>query len=448
MRLFSITVSAAALLAAPALAQSEDGPLTFSGSARARYESLGGQYRPGRSASDQFLSTKLSLGAELDLGALALVGELTDARGWKADDGSSLSTSEVNTFEVPVLHLRYDAEGWLGDGSETEVRIGRFYLNQGSRRLVAISAYPNVTTAFTGASIDWKRGDDAFSAFYTLPQNRLPSDLPALLDNDHDWDEEGGDLRFWGLFYAREKAIGDATVEAYLYGLNEEDSADLPTRNRDLWTAGGRIVRAPAKGAWDAELEGAWQGGTSRNSTAAADVTDLNVRAWFIHVEAGYTFDAPWSPRLALIYDIASGDEDPTDDEVNRFDPLYGSRTGDFGPSALYGPLDRSNISAPGVRVQVKPSDRLDGFVSARGLWLQEARDSFARTGVRDSTGGSGRFAGYQLETKARYWIVPRSLRLEVSGAVLFDEGFLLEAPNATGLGDTVYGAVDITKTF
>ncbi|MBX4159341.1 alginate export family protein, partial [Lactiplantibacillus plantarum] len=98
--------------------------------------------------------------------------------------------------------------------------------------------------------------------------------------------------------------------------------------------------------------------------------------------------------------------------------------------------------------VQVKPSDRLDGFVSARGLWLQQARDSFARTGVRDSAGGSGRFAGYQLETKVRYWLVPRSLRLEISGAVLFDEGFLRDAPNATGLGDTVYGAIDITKTF
>src|SRR5436305_289236 len=109
MRLFSITVSAAALLAAPALAQSGDGPLTFSGSARMRYESLGGQYRPGRSATDQFLSTRLSLGAELDLGALSLVGELVDARGWKADEGASLSSSEVNTFDIPVLHLRYDA---------------------------------------------------------------------------------------------------------------------------------------------------------------------------------------------------------------------------------------------------------------------------------------------------------------------------------------------------
>lgn len=454
MRLFFSPLFLAALTAAPAFAQAETEPqseapsLTFSGSARIRYESLSGQYRPGRSASDQFLSTKLALGAELDLGAVSVVGEITDARGWKADDGSALSTSEVDTFEVPVLHLRYDARDWLGEGSKTQASLGRFYLNQGSRRLVATSAYPNVTTAFTGASVDWTRGDDSFSAFYVLPQNRLPSDLPALLDNDHDWNEESEDVRFWGLFYARKKAVASATVEAYLYGLNEDDAADRATRNRDLWTLGGRIQQAPAKGRWDAEIEAAWQGGTSRATTAATDVTDLDVRAWFVHAEAGYTLDAPWSPRVALLYDVASGDKDPTDNENNRFDPLYGSRTGDFGPSALYGPLDRANVVAPGVRVQIKPTDRLDAFVSGRALWLQEARDSFSRTGVRDASGASGRFAGYQLETKARYWLQPRTLRLEISGAVLFDEGFLDRAPNATGLGDTVYGAIDITRTF
>lgn len=434
----------------PALAQSTDegGALTISGSARVRYESLDGQFRSGRSASDQFLSTRVSLKGELDLAPFTLVGEITDARGWLADEGSSLTTSEVNAFEVPQLYLQYAAPGGAGEDSATTVKAGRFFLDQGSRRLVAISNYPNVTTAFTGLALDWTGGDDRFSAFYTLPQNRYPSDLPALLDNEHAWDEVSGDLRFWGLFYARRAAFGDVAAETYLYGLNEDDAADTPTRNRKLWTVGGRLYRAPAKGIWDAELEAAWQGGTARNSAAAADVTDLDVRAWFAHAEVGYTFASPWTPRVALVYDLASGDKDLTDDEVNRFDALYGSRTGDFGPSALFGPLGRANISSPGVRIQVKPNDRLDGFLFARALWLEEARDGFASTGIRDAAGASGRFAGYQLETKARYWIAPRTLRLEVSGGVLFDDGFLREAPNATGLGDTLYGAIDLTRTF
>lgn len=145
-------------------------------------------------------------------------------------------------------------------------------------------------------------------------------------------------------------------------------------------------------------------------------------------------------------YDLGTGDDGEGD--YNRFDNLYGPRRPDFGPTGIYGPFGRSNINSPGARVEVKPSSRLDGFVGYRAVWLESASDTLANTGVRDASGISGDFAGHQIETRARYWLIPQLLRLEAGGALLFPGEFLDDAPNASGNGTTTYGYIDITATF
>src|SRR5690606_1151621 len=132
-------------------------------------------------------------------------------------------------------------------------------------------------------------------------------------------------------------------------------------RNRRLYTPGFRLLRAPAAGALDFEIEGASQFGEIRQTASPAS-PDLDVDAQTLHADIGYTFDAAWSPRLEFGYDYASGEEDATDGEWNRFDALFGPRRGDWGPSGIYGPLSRVNISSPNVRVEFKPNARTDGF--------------------------------------------------------------------------------------
>ena len=194
-------------------------------------------------------------------------------------------------------------------------------------------------------------------------------------------------------------------------------------------------------------MEGGWQTGETRNSTSAADLRDLDVDAQYLHLEVGKTFDAAWSPRVSLEYDFASGDESATDGDYNRFDGLFGPRRPDFGPPGAYGPLGRSNLNSPGVRLEVAPNKRWDAMAFYRALYLDEATDSFANTGVRDATGRSGDFAGHQFEARARYWIVPKSTRLEFGVAKLFNGEFLDDAPNATG-AETLFGYVELNQTF
>jgi len=184
-----------------------------------------------------------------------------------------------------------------------------------------------------------------------------------------------------------------------------------------------------------------------RRSTGAGDLTDLDVSAWFLHAEVGFSPKGGWKPRVAALFDAASGDQGKAG-RLGRFDTLYGARRFDFGPTALYGALQRTNIVSPGLRLEVAPDKRTDVMVSYRALWLENPRDAFATTGVRDATGASGRFAGHQAEARLRHWIVPDLLQAETGGAVLLKQGVLRNAPNAPGTGNSVYGYFDLTLTL
>jgi hypothetical protein len=123
-------------------------------------------------------------------------------------------------------------------------------------------------------------------------------------------------------------------------------------------------------------------------------------------------------------------------------------RRADFAPYGIYGVLTRTNVATPGVRLEVAPSDRFDWFCDYRVLFLASRTDAFSSSGVRDATGRAGSFAGQQIEGRIRYWLVPRSLVLEVDAVLLFKGRFLETAPNAPPTGDTRYVSFNLTSYF
>lgn len=423
--------------------------LTVSGSQRTRYESLDGQFRAGGSGGDQLLTLRNILKVEAKFDKVRFVGELWDVRNYLADTGTTVGSGEANALEPVQAYVAVDIGDVFGEGSKTEILGGRFATNIGSRRLVGLNNFRMTTNAFTGVmSTTAFASGDQLIALYTLPQRRQPSARADRIDNKIELDDESFDQRFWGVHYTRKKFFGDVSGELFAFGLNERDDAGFNTANRDIVTPGGRLFSKSAAGKPDIEIEGGYQFGERRATTSASDTTDLDVKAAYLHAEAGYTFDAAWSPRVAFEYEYATGDKDPTDGEYNRFDGLFGPRRFDFGPTGIYGPLERANISSPGVRLEVTPSKRLDGFVFYRAVWLDEANDAFGQTRVIDPAGASGKFAAHQLEGRVRYWLVPKNVRLDIGGAYLINGEFLENAPNATGEGDTAYFYSDIEFTF
>ena len=438
MKRFSLPV----LLLVSTPAYAEDG-LTLSANTRLRYETIEGQPRTGFNESDDLFNIRTIVTGEYRTGRLKLGAELYDSRAYGGDAGTPITTNEVNTLELVQAYVGYEVPDAFGPGTKLGLQAGRFTLNLGSRRLVAADDYRNTTNGYTGLRADLGLPDDlSATLIYTLPQVRLPDNRADIVDNRIKFDRESFDLVLWGGLVTKKLAGKRGAAELSYYHLGERDAPKLATRDRPLETVGLRIYRDPASGRADFESETIYQFG-SVSASLAPTAAKLDVSAWFAHLEAGYTFKHPWSPRIALELDYASGDGRGA--KFSRFDTLFGMRRGELAPAGLYNAVGRTNLISPVLRVEASPTKKLDAFAAYRPLWLASRFDSFSTTAVRDASGNSGRFAGHQVEARVRYWLIPKRLRLEWNGLLLAKGRFLRDAPSAPASGDTFYNSFNVT---
>lgn len=421
--------------------------LSISGQHRTRYETVDEQFRTGRNGDDQILVFRTNLLTELSFNQWQFGFEILDSRQAHADDDTPVNTSVVNPLDVLQTYVQWDTKNLLGS-----IKAGRFTMNIGSRRFVSRNLFRNTINAFTG--VDWQsqnKNGRQLRAFYTLPVNRLPRERDRLIDNRTQGDDEDTAVKFWGLYYAFTNQVLQqwrSKAEVFYFGLDENDSHDRSTRNRDIHTLGGRVYKKSRPKQFDYALESALQFGQSRFLSASSNSEDLDHWAQFYRAELGYRFDSQWSPRLSAQIDFASGDDDPDDGNNNRFDTLFGARRFDFGPTGIYGPFVRSNLISPGLRLQMNPWPNTALFFSHRGYWLASDKDAWLVAGVRDPSGDSGSFIGQQFEWRLRWQLLPQNIRLELGGAYLFKGKFANNAPNATDEGDPNYFYSQLSLNF
>ena len=417
------------------------------GSIRPRYEALGNPFVAGRTDDDELLNVRTLLSVEADLGpTLTVGGELLDSRFILGNDSGG-AAGEIDTLEPAQLYLSWRPKDVLLTGAKLDLTAGRFTMDVGSRRLVARANYRSLLVSFDGARAVWTSPDKLAVTFaYVASTLRAPTDAASALDNEVALNRSSNTRL--GLTHIDAPLPLGLRGELYLLDLDEDDSSNAATRNRDYVTVGARLRQPPVKGRFDFELEYAQQSGTARATINPLDATPIDHDAEMAHVAIGYTFDAPWSPYLSLQYDFASGDRSPADLASQRFDPLFGDRSFEFGPTALDGFIARANLASPGIRLEVRPDAESDAYIMARDVRLDSETDSFGNSGVRDPAGLSGDHAGLQIEGRYRRWLVRDSLRLAVGAAIVATGDFLETAPNATRQGDPVYGFTELTWTF
>jgi hypothetical protein len=428
--------------------------LTLSGEARVRYESLDGQFRADREGSDQLLLFRTLVLAEADAGPVSYGIELQDSRTYLGDTGTPLSTSIVNPLDILQVYARFDdLPGLLGSESSSKVTLGRQTVSIGSRRQIERVEFANVIFSYTGAHLisESSRGDQ-LHLLYVVPTARFPNARPDLDDNELSGDEEQWGRRIWGMHYRRADILPGLAPglsgEVFVYGLEEEDTREFQTPDRSHIAPGFRLYRAPKTGQWDIDLEAALRRGTRYATSSPADTQSLEVDAAMMFAALGYTFDAPWSPRLSLEYYYASGDEDPTDLAFDQHERLFGSRRTDLNNTSIHGPLTPANLSAPGFRVQVTPNERWDGWFQYHAASLASETDSWVIARMRDPTGQSGDFVGHAIDARARYWVVPDSLRLELGASGLIFGDFPKNVPGGPEGDRTLFGYAGLTLTF
>lgn len=428
--------------------------LTIKGESRVRYESLDGQFRKDGAGSDQLLLFRSLFLVEADLGMASLGFELQDSRTYLGDDGTPLSNSITNPLDFLQAYVRFDdlqlkaIPGWSAD-----LKLGRQTVSIGSKRHIERVDFANVIKSYTGAHLIARHQDGSeFHGLYVVPTARFPNDKTELFDNVLSGDEEQWQRHIWALHYRRKNVLGDIVPglwgEVFIYGLEEKDSTAFPTPDRSYTEPGLRVYRKPAPGQWDIDLDVAYRFGTRYASSSASDTQSLDVKAPMAFLAAGYTFNTEWSPRLAFEYYYASGDRDPNDLSFDQHERLFGSRRSDLNNTSIHGPLTPANLSAPGFRIEVKPSDRMDARFYYHAAFLASETDQWVIAKLRDPTGQSGDFIGHTLDGRMRYWVIDDRLRLEVGASVFLPGEFAENAPGSPDYDRSLFGYTQLSLSF
>ncbi|MEQ8432890.1 MAG: alginate export family protein [Oceanicaulis sp.] len=432
---------AALLIAQPVEAEPR---FTLSGEARARYETLDGRFRAGRTGSDQLLALRSLLHGQAHFGSVTFGVELQDSRTYLGDSGTPLSNSFVNALDVLQAYARFEAPSPLESASLT---LGRQTVSIGSKRQIERVSYANVIKAYTGVHYEARSADRVFHAIAVTPIERRPATRPGIDDNAIEADAEQWNRLIWGAHYRHRLSDGRTWLEGFVYGLTEHDTDSSPTPDRRYATPGLRAYRAPSAAAIDFDVEAAVRLGSRRASSAPDDVRDLDVFAAMLVAKIGYTFDSPWRLRLAGEYYYASGDEDPDDGRFDQYERLFGGRRTDLNNTSIYGPFTPANLSAPGLRVSGEPSARSDFWVRLSAPSLASETDSWVIARLRDPSGASGRFLGYAIDGRARYRPMD-GLELEAGASALVFGEFAETVPGGPDADRTLFGYVQAAFSF
>lgn len=305
--------------------------------------------------------------------------QFQDSRLW-GEEGSTLADLEGVDFHQAYV----DVENLLGH--DWTLRVGRQELSYGDQRLVSPLDWHPVGRSFDGIRSWWQGENWTFDLFATniVEASTVPGG------------DAGDDHLFAGAYLAL-APFENHELDAYVFyrHLNTEvflgESGNLDDL-RDV-TLGFRF--SGGADGFDYSAEGVFQTGNR-----AGD--DVLAYAWAI--VGGYTFDAPWSPRIGLEWDFASGDDDPTDGEFETFDPLFAFVHAYQGYLDIFAWRNGHDIA---LKISAKPTDELFAEIAVHGFILDSDTDAwYAATGrpIRRAPGGNVRnVVGLELDLHFKY---------------------------------------------
>ncbi len=132
------------------------------------------------------------------------------------------------------------------------------------------------------------------------------------------------------------------------------------------------------------------------------DYADDDLEAYGYHLQLAYNFNSlPWQPRLGADYSYASGDDDPTDGDMETFDGAFGARDKMYGRMNLFHWKNLKNAEA---NLTIKPKKNWQIVTRLHQFWLAEREDAWYLNpkAYKDPTGSSGDEVGKELDIIAR----------------------------------------------
>ena len=322
--------------------------------------------------------------------------------------------STFNAGNVQQFFIAHTLPNVLETGFRSDLHAGRINLDIGSRRLVARSRFGNTSQAFDG--FHWNLANEGlwrFRAFFSeLILNTNTKNRLGLFTNS--------DSLFWGLSYETHQYPW-SKIHLYYFGIEEDAQSERGARAHS--TFGLRLYQPSRTGYYDYDGESVWQVGT---------LDDKDHFAHFQHLSVGYTFRFPWTPRLMVMYDYASGTDKPNGNNSHTFDGLFGARRGELTPTSLFGPFYRSNISSPGIRLILKPIPSVQLNMKFRAWYLAQSRDAWINSGMQDPTGAAGSELGQDMEVRVQ-WDPSPNISVDIGYDHFFKGSFIKKQVNVPG---------------
>lgn len=337
--------------------------------------------------------------------------------------GRAEGPSPVDENRLAVQNAFIEFEKSFMESEALGARVGRQEIVFGSGRLVDVREGPNVRRTFDAA-----RGWIEFGDWRIDGLAARPRDLErGVFDDDADQDKG-----LWGVYATGEPDwLPAGSIDVYYLGFSDEDGVFAQGSEDEVRHSVGVRVHGAENG-WDWNWEGVYQFGS---------FGDGEIRAWTIGTETGFTFESlPWRPRLALSANIASGDDDGEDADLETFNPLF-PRGNYFSEAAVLGPRNFYNLHG---FLTVTPHDQLSFTTDVNFFWRLSRDDGvYSPSGqIIRPAGGPGSFVGSALSISAEYQATAR-----LGLTAIYTRFFTGEVINASGPSKDI-DFIELTAQF
>ena len=321
------------------------------------------------------------------------------------------STTDTDRGDITQIFADFRIPTSLGDAPT--LRVGREELLFGFQRLIAVREGPNDRRDFDGFRFLDKWGNVSIDLIDVRPVNSPGSTMG---------DSTNYGQRLWGGYLT--VAIPGLT-NFDLYALDYTNTAAkyraqlASVEHRD--TFGVRIF-GKANG-FDWNFEAASQSGSYRN---------LQISAYMLGVVAGYTFEnAPFSPRLGLSANYASGDDANNTTTIGTFNAMY-PRLPYFAETSQLVPANVKDFRALLAFAPVKDVEVVLGWDN---LWRVSSTDGLYGSGMSqyaNSNSVPGMKVGTETTADVR-WQVDQHLSVGAIAAIFSAGSAIKETRPAPG---------------
>ncbi len=381
--------------------------LSFGGEARERYEYFN-HPNWGQDPQDHgyflqryFLHGDLHMGEHFRL-FTQIQSSMEDGR--KGGPRPSIDENELDLHQA-FLDVKLD----LPHATTVTLRSGRQELAYGSQRLISVREGPNVRQSFDGFRLIYRSSDIQVDVFAVKPaqSNRY------VLDDGPD-----NTKALWGTYAVLPFPLLPKTnIDIYYLGLFRRKAGfDQGIARETRHSVGTRLWRTTPP--LDYNFEGLYQFGSFDNG---------EIRAWTVASDTGFTFRAlPLKPRFGLRADIASGDNDPNNPDLQTFNPLF-PKGAYFSEAGLIGPANFMDLN-PCIDLHI--ADHATLIFDWDFFWRESTRDGLYNNAVvlvRSGKTTDARFIGSMAQAQL-FWDIDRHLSYVAIYGHFFAGRFLRES--------------------